>query len=79
MEYYICVKMVSYFLLCFSLGCLENEETEGSDVPADYLLGDVEGDEDDLYMLDHENPPSESVVDSKLGPFQLLCLCCWGS
>uniref|UniRef100_A0A8C4W7L8 WD repeat domain 24 n=1 Tax=Gopherus evgoodei TaxID=1825980 RepID=A0A8C4W7L8_9SAUR len=37
----------------------ENEETEGSDVPADYLLGDVEGDEDELYMMDHENPHAE--------------------
>ncbi|XP_026560361.1 GATOR complex protein WDR24 [Pseudonaja textilis] len=37
----------------------ENEETEGSDVPADYLLGDVEADEDDLYMMDHENPHTE--------------------
>ncbi|XP_051878317.1 GATOR complex protein WDR24 isoform X1 [Pristis pectinata] len=37
----------------------ENEETEGSDVPADYLFGDVEGDEDDLYMVDHENAPAE--------------------
>lgn len=37
----------------------DNEETEGSDVPADYLLGDVEADEDDLYMMDHENPHGE--------------------
>ncbi|KAM4602311.1 GATOR2 complex protein WDR24 [Discoglossus pictus] len=37
----------------------ENEETEGSDVPADYLLGDVEGDEDELYMMDHEHQHAE--------------------
>ncbi|XP_014345019.1 GATOR2 complex protein WDR24 [Latimeria chalumnae] len=37
----------------------ENDETEGSDIPADYLFGDVEGDEDDLFMVDHENPPAE--------------------
>ncbi|NXP28499.1 WDR24 protein, partial [Scytalopus superciliaris] len=37
----------------------DNEETEGSDVPADYLLGDVEADEDELYMMDHENPHAE--------------------
>ncbi|XP_056389997.1 GATOR complex protein WDR24 [Hyla sarda] len=37
----------------------ENEETEGSDVPADYLLGDVEGDEDELYLVDHDNPHTE--------------------
>ncbi|NWI87473.1 WDR24 protein, partial [Pitta sordida] len=37
----------------------DNEETEGSDVPADYLLGDVEADEDDLYMMDHENAHAE--------------------
>ena len=44
----------------FSLpGHADNEETEGSDVPADYLLGDVEADEDDLYMMDHENPHGE--------------------
>lgn len=33
----------------------DNEETEGSDVPADYLLGDVEGEEDELYPLDAEH------------------------
>ncbi|XP_071975805.1 GATOR2 complex protein WDR24 [Engystomops pustulosus] len=37
----------------------ENEETEGSDVPADYLLGDVEGDEDELYLVDHDHPHPE--------------------
>ncbi|XP_048408373.1 GATOR complex protein WDR24 isoform X3 [Stegostoma tigrinum] len=40
----------------------ENEETEGSDVPTDYLFGDVEGDEDDLYMVDHENAPEQGDV-----------------
>ncbi|KAK9396682.1 GATOR complex protein WDR24 [Crotalus adamanteus] len=35
---------------------VENEKTEGSDAPADYLLGDMETDEEDLYMIDHENP-----------------------
>lgn len=33
----------------------DNEETEGSDVPADYLLGDVEGEDDELYPLDTEH------------------------
>lgn len=37
----------------------DNEETEGSDVPADYLLGDVEGEEDELYLLDPEHAHSE--------------------
>lgn len=39
------------FLPCWA----DNEETEGSDVPADYLLGDVEGEEDELYPLDTEH------------------------
>lgn len=33
----------------------DNEETEGSDVPTDYLLGDVEGEDDELYLLDPEH------------------------
>lgn len=37
----------------------DNEETEGSDVPADYLLGDVDGEEDELYLLDPEHAHSE--------------------
>ncbi|XP_070341424.1 GATOR2 complex protein WDR24 isoform X1 [Equus asinus] len=37
----------------------DNEETEGSDVPADYLLGDVEGEEDELYLLDPEHAHRE--------------------
>ncbi|XP_072444373.1 GATOR2 complex protein WDR24-like [Chiloscyllium punctatum] len=37
----------------------ENEETEGSDAPADYLFGDGEGDEDDFFIVDHENAPGE--------------------
>ncbi|XP_028904840.1 GATOR complex protein WDR24 isoform X2 [Ornithorhynchus anatinus] len=64
----------------------ENEETEGSDVPADYLLGDVDGDEDELYLMDHENAPGEEaeyvlpqeafplrheIVDNPAGPDHL--------
>ncbi|KAK1344645.1 hypothetical protein QTO34_013343 [Cnephaeus nilssonii] len=37
----------------------DNEETEGSDVPADYLLGDVEGEEDELYLLDPDHAHTE--------------------
>ncbi|XP_078388148.1 GATOR2 complex protein WDR24-like [Cetorhinus maximus] len=37
----------------------ENEETEGSDAPADYLFGDGEGDEDDFFIVDHENARGE--------------------
>lgn len=37
----------------------ENEDSDGSDVPVDYLLGDVDGDEDELYVMDHENPQTE--------------------
>ena len=38
-----------------SLPWTDNEETEGSDVPTDYLLGDVEGEDDELYLLDPEH------------------------
>ncbi|XP_043926547.1 GATOR complex protein WDR24 [Protopterus annectens] len=37
----------------------ENEDSDGSDVPVDYILGDVDGDEDELYVMDHENPHTE--------------------
>lgn len=37
----------------------DNEETEGSDVPADYLLGDAEGEEEELYLLDPEHAHRE--------------------
>ncbi|XP_076998407.1 GATOR2 complex protein WDR24 isoform X3 [Tamandua tetradactyla] len=40
----------------------DNEETEGSDVPADYLLGDVECDEDELYLLDPEHTHQQGDV-----------------
>ncbi|XP_039188076.1 GATOR complex protein WDR24-like [Crotalus tigris] len=59
----------------------ENEETEGSDAPADYLLGDMETDEEDLYMIDHENPhtwlrgPHETTLQVTSGP-RALCLTC---
>ncbi|XP_059835219.1 GATOR complex protein WDR24 isoform X3 [Hypanus sabinus] len=49
----------------------ENEETEGSDVPADYLFGDVEGDEDDLYMVDHENAPDMLHYYAEEGDVQM--------
>lgn len=50
--------------LCKSLpsSWIDNEETEGSDVPADYLLGDVEGEEDELYLLDPDHAHSEWVL-----------------
>lgn len=38
---------------CF---CAENEETEGSEGQAEYLFGDAELDDDDLYSMEHENP-----------------------
>ncbi|EPQ10284.1 GATOR complex protein WDR24 [Myotis lucifugus] len=37
----------------------DNEETEGSDVPADYLLGDAEGEDDELYLLDPDHAHTE--------------------
>lgn len=64
----------------------DNEETEGSDVPADYLLGDVEGEDDELYPLDTEHVHSEEpeyvlpqeafplrheIVDTPSGPEHL--------
>ncbi|CAK7303492.1 GATOR complex protein WDR24 [Vulpes lagopus] len=64
----------------------DNEETEGSDVPADYLLGDVEGEEDELYLLEPEHAHAEEpeyvlpqeafplrheIVDTPSGPEHL--------
>lgn len=64
----------------------DNEETEGSDVPADYLLGDVEGEEDELYPLDPEHvhpeepeyvlpqeafPLRHEILDTPSGPEHL--------
>uniref|UniRef100_A0A7N5KLS6 GATOR2 complex protein WDR24 n=1 Tax=Ailuropoda melanoleuca TaxID=9646 RepID=A0A7N5KLS6_AILME len=64
----------------------DNEETEGSDVPADYLLGDVEGEEEELYLLDPEHahpeepeyvlpqeafPLRHEIVDTPPGPEHL--------
>ncbi|XP_056594885.1 GATOR complex protein WDR24 isoform X1 [Triplophysa dalaica] len=37
----------------------ENEETEGSEGQAEYLFGDAELDDDDLYSMEHENPAAE--------------------
>ncbi|KAJ3608346.1 hypothetical protein NHX12_025394 [Muraenolepis orangiensis] len=34
----------------------ENEETEGSDGQAEYMFGDAELDDDDLYSVEHDNP-----------------------
>lgn len=44
----------------------ENEETEGSDGPAECMFGDAELDDDDLYSMDHENQAGESVRTSRL-------------
>ncbi|XP_036446905.1 GATOR complex protein WDR24 [Colossoma macropomum] len=38
----------------------ENEETEGSDGQAEYLFGDAELDDDDLYSVEHENQAEEA-------------------
>lgn len=45
---------VSGFWNVFFFLWVDNEEIEGSDVFADYLLGDVEGEEDEFYLLDSE-------------------------
>ncbi|MBN3275542.1 WDR24 protein, partial [Polyodon spathula] len=39
----------------------ENEETEGSEGPADYLFGDAELEDDDLYPMEHENATAEEA------------------
>lgn len=46
---------------------IDNEETEGSDVPADYVLGDAEGEEDELYLLDPEHAHSECLRGLRAG------------
>lgn len=56
------ISSFSTSLILYYSFLAENEETEGSDVPADYLLGDVEGDEDELYMVDHEHPHRKSYL-----------------
>lgn len=33
----------------------ENEETEGSEGQAEYMFGDAELDDDDLYTMEHDN------------------------
>lgn len=33
----------------------ENEETEGSEGQAEYMFGDAELDDDELYSMEHEN------------------------
>ncbi|XP_058254074.1 GATOR complex protein WDR24 isoform X2 [Hemibagrus wyckioides] len=38
----------------------ENEETEGSDGQAEYLFGEAELDDDDLYSIDHDNQAEET-------------------
>ncbi|XP_026880608.2 GATOR complex protein WDR24 isoform X1 [Electrophorus electricus] len=37
----------------------ENEETEGSEGQAEYLFGDAELDDDDLYSMEHDNQTEE--------------------
>lgn len=44
---------------CF---CAENEETEGSEGQAEYLFGDAELDDDDLYSMEHENQAGLSNI-----------------
>ncbi|PWA21953.1 hypothetical protein CCH79_00015623 [Gambusia affinis] len=51
----------------------ENEETEGSDGPTEYMFGDAELDDDDLYPLEHDNQtvPEEPVYTLPPEAFQL--------
>lgn len=39
---------------------LENEETEGSEGQAEYMFGDAELDDDDLYSMEHDNQTGQS-------------------
>ncbi|XP_030625773.1 GATOR2 complex protein WDR24 [Chanos chanos] len=39
----------------------DNEETEGSEGQAEYLFGDAELDDDDLYSMEHENQAAEEA------------------
>lgn len=38
----------------------ENEETEGSEGQADYMFGDAELDDDDLYSMEHDNQTGQA-------------------
>lgn len=38
----------------------ENEETEGSEGQAEYMFGDAELDDDDLYSMEHDNQTGQS-------------------
>lgn len=39
----------------YTLDLSENEETEGSEGQAEYMFGDAELDDDDLYSMEHDN------------------------
>lgn len=41
----------------------ENEETEGSEGQAEYMFGDAELDDDDLYSMEHENQTGKNHVN----------------
>lgn len=43
--------------ICLSV---DNEETEGSEGQAEYVFGDAELDDDDLYSMEHDNQTGES-------------------
>ncbi|XP_072228931.1 GATOR2 complex protein WDR24 [Leuresthes tenuis] len=49
----------------------ENEETEGSDGPAEYMFGDAELDDDDLYSMEHDNQAEEPEYTLPQEAFQL--------
>lgn len=40
---------------------LDNEETEGSDGQAEYLFGEAELDDDDLYSMEHDNQAGQTL------------------
>lgn len=40
----------------------ENEETEGSEGQAEYMFGDAELDDDDLYSMEHDNQTGQWLI-----------------
>lgn len=52
------LSKVSHPFTCIS----ENEETEGSEGQAEYMFGDAELDDDDLYSMEHDNQTGQWLI-----------------
>lgn len=62
----------------------ENEETEGSEGQAEYMFGDAELDDDDLYSMEHDNQTGLSrsrlcQIRRSLASVCCYLLCLWSS